>query len=170
LQTNKIVTATMNFDNNTHATDDADGSVVSREGEQNERSLFTSSESEGSDAEEDEPVVEDIDLEIVGLLASTNGRSCSVHSECGKSVVVGDLLRLKECVVSISGVTENAIKLVKITDDGVEGCTVAYIPRMALKSPIIRRNINCFCRVKDIYCNSKSAFPIGTWVWRDAFF
>jgi hypothetical protein len=112
----------------------------------------------GSDPDVDpnEPIG-DIDLEIVGLCSSTNGRSCTVHKACGLSVVVGDILRLKETVVTISGKTEKAVKLVKIAD-GTEACTVAYLPRMVLNTPTVRRNINNFCIVKELYCKSKSAF------------
>jgi hypothetical protein len=72
----------------------------------------------------------DIDLEIVGLLSSTNGRSCSIHSECGSSVCVGDILQLKKTVIEINIVMDEAVKLTKITDDGIEGCTVAFLPRI----------------------------------------
>jgi hypothetical protein len=105
-----------------------------------------------------EDVAGDIDLEIVGLLCGSNGRSCSVHSECGSSVRVGDLLRLKKTVVIIDGQEEEAVKLLKITEDGVEGCTVGFIPKVQAKTTRVTSNIDCFCRVKEIYAHSSSAY------------
>jgi hypothetical protein len=100
----------------------------------------------------------DVDLEIVGLFGSTNGKSCSVHNECGAHVKVGDLLRLKPTVVTVNGKEEAAIKLNKINEEGVEGCTVAFLPRIVLNTPIVLRNIDCFCVVKELYSNSISDF------------
>jgi hypothetical protein len=71
----KVILTPSQPNNNTHAMED-NISVVSGELPNNEGSLFSSSESEHSDLEEDEPVVEDINLEIVGLLSSTNVGNC----------------------------------------------------------------------------------------------
>ena len=68
------------------------------------------------------------DLEIVGLNSSTNDRSCCQHKTCGEHVVVNDVLRLVNCVVTINGRAEEAVKLVKIAD-GSDTCTVAFVPR-----------------------------------------
>jgi hypothetical protein len=76
--------------------------------------IASDSESEDEDYSND-PV--DIDLEIVGLLSSTNGRSCSVHSECGRCVVPGDILRLKETIVSIGDKMETVEKPVLLPPD-----------------------------------------------------
>eukprot|EP00977_Amphora_coffeiformis_P003376 scaffold624_cov176-Amphora_coffeaeformis.AAC.8 len=54
------------------------------------------------------------ELEIVGLKSSTNGRSCCLHVCCGEEVVVGELLRLVKCAVSVDGVVEEAVKCVKV--------------------------------------------------------
>jgi hypothetical protein len=110
----------------------------------------------GSDIDEDEPIG-DVDLEIVGLNSHSNGRYCSVHAVCGDHVRVGDVLRLVETVVTVDGHLEDAVKLVKITDGG-EGCTVAFIPRLQINLPIVRRNINKFCVVKELYKNSTNTY------------
>jgi hypothetical protein len=91
---------------------------------------------DGSDIDPNEPIG-DIDMEIVGLFGSSNGRCCSVHHGCGKHVKVGDLLCLKETLVTVDGMSEHAVKLVKITD-GVDGCTVAFIPRLFMQLPKVR--------------------------------
>lgn len=70
-----------------------------------------------------------IDLEMVGLFGVTNGRSCSCHDICGEYVEVGDLVRLVKTTVEINAIYEDAIKVVKI-EDGVDSCTVGYIPRV----------------------------------------
>jgi hypothetical protein len=110
---------------------------------------------EGVDINPNEPIG-DIDLEIVGLFGNTNGRSCSVHTECGSHVKVGDLLRLKPTIVIINGKEEHAVKLNKINEEGVEGCTVAFLPRMVLDTPTVERN--SFCLVKELYSASTSEF------------
>jgi hypothetical protein len=111
---------------------------------------------EGMDINPDEPIG-DVDLEIVGLFGSNNGRSCCIHKQCGMAVKVGDVFRLKDTVVTINNKTEIAVKAVKISD-GVEGCTVGFVPRIILQTPILARNINCFCVVKELYDQSESAF------------
>jgi hypothetical protein len=112
---------------------------------------------DGSDLDMNEPIG-DIDLEIVGLYGSSNGRSCCVHGECGRYVKVGDLLRLKRTVATVDGREEDAVKLVKISD-GVEGCTVAFIPRLTIiQTATVRRNLEQFCVVKSIYEKSSSNF------------
>jgi hypothetical protein len=110
----------------------------------------------GSDFDPNEPIG-DVDLEIVGLLANNNGRSCSIHGCCGSELVVGDVLRLKETIVTVEGRDEYAVKLVRI-DDGVEGCTVAFVPRLQLDLPIVQRNIGHFAVVKELYQHSKYSF------------
>jgi hypothetical protein len=148
----------MSEDNNK---DNVDNSIVDEDAYMQNTTTFVDEEGygtdDGSDIDPNEPIG-DIDMEIVGLLSDTNGRSCSVHTACGEYVRVGDLLRLKKTCVVVNGKTETAIKLNKITDDGVEGCTVAFVPRIHLTTPIVLRNINCFCRVKELYCNSKYTF------------
>jgi hypothetical protein len=48
---------------------------------------------EGINIDPNKPIG-DINLEIAGLFDNTNGRSCSVHTECGSHVKVGNILRL----------------------------------------------------------------------------
>ena len=55
-------------------------------------------------------------IDIVGLDSLTNGRSCTCHANCSEYVFVDDVLRLAKGVVTVNGVTEEAIKLVKIKD------------------------------------------------------
>jgi hypothetical protein len=97
------------------------------------------------------------DLEIVGLDSSTNGRSCTCHATCGEYVAVDDVLRLVKCVVTIQGLTEDAVKLVKIKD-ATDSCTVAYVPRAATRLPKVTRNINRFAQVVKLYKDSTSSY------------
>jgi hypothetical protein len=93
------------------------------------------------------------DLEIVGLSASTNGRSCTRHTKCGNHVHIDDLLRLVKCVVTINGRAEEAVKLVKV-EEGSDCCTVAFVPRVSSKLPKVQQNINRFVQVVEIYNDS----------------
>jgi hypothetical protein len=98
-------------------------------------------------------------IEVCGLTKLDNGRSCTIHLCCGKFVTVGDVLRLRETVVGIAGYPEAAIKLVKIID-GLEGCTVAYIPRTHIKRQLIINQMNRFCIVTELYNDSKNTYKI----------
>jgi hypothetical protein len=68
-------------------------------------------------------------FEIVGLHHNSQGRSCTMHSHCGKHVLEGDILQLVRVVIQIRDdkEPEEAISLVKIID-GTEGCVVAFVP------------------------------------------
>ena len=48
-------------------------------------------------------------VEIYGIEASFNGRSCEEHSTCGVLVKLDTLLRMKKVQVSIGGKEETAI-------------------------------------------------------------
>lgn len=97
------------------------------------------------------------DLEIVGLSSFTNGRSCSIHEVCGLHVCVGDVLRLKETQVSVNGVIEPAICCVRV-DRGVDGCTVAFVPRMMATQERVKQHINQFVMVQELYNDSPSTY------------
>lgn len=105
------------------------------------------------EAHEPEMRISSSDLEIVGLLSSTSGRSCSSHVCCGKEVKKGDVLRLVKTVVTVSNRPEDAIKLVKIID-GADCCTVAFVPRVWTPLPRVQRNINKFVMVQEMYHES----------------
>ena len=98
-----------------------------------------------------------IDFEVVGLLSDTNGRSCCSHEVCGEFLLQGDLCRLVKTVVTIKGVDEEAIKLVKI-QDGVPTCTVGFVPRVHARSGRVFRNIGELCLVQEIYLNSTNTY------------
>jgi hypothetical protein len=98
-----------------------------------------------------------LDLEIVGLLSHTNGRSCTQHNICGENVMVGDVLRLVKTVVTVNGVAEEAVKCVRISD-GIDSCTVAFVPRNLHNLEIVKNNINSFVIVKEIYADSDNTY------------
>ena len=101
--------------------------------------------------------MENFDIEIVGLLSPTNGRSCSVHACCGEHVAVGDVLRLVRTIVTIGDKSEIAVKCVKVVN-GVDSCTVGFIPRVEASLPKISTHINKFVMVKELYHNAKSNY------------
>jgi hypothetical protein len=89
-------------------------------------------------------------IEICGLTASSNGRSCTSHETCGLFVRVNDTLRLKECIVIVDNKPEPAIKLVKIAE-GCETCTIGFIPRIYYGLPKVQNSINGLLQVVSLY-------------------
>jgi hypothetical protein len=85
-------------------------------------------------------------LEIVGLHASSNGRSCSVHSCCGDFLKIGDLLRLCKCVVTTNGKLQDAINCVRIIDG----------TRSMVKNVKIEKKLDTLVQVLELYDNSEN--------------
>ena len=96
-------------------------------------------------------------LEIVGLHSETNGRSCNVHALCGEHVAVGDVLRMVPCIVQCNGEDENAVKFVKVID-GVDTCTVAFLPRHYMSLPKVLAHVNKFVQVVEVHSDSKNTY------------
>ena len=96
-----------------------------------------------SDASSDENEEEEQprDLEIVGLMKSSNGRSCTSHTCCGKTLDLNQVLHLVQCVVEIDNQTEDAVKCICI-EDGSEGCTVGFVPKYLLFNKEFRARFN----------------------------
>jgi hypothetical protein len=115
-------------------------------------------DSSTSDVEDDVSMVgQAIDFEIVGLYGSTNGRSCCFHKTCGKDMEVGNLLRLVKTIVEINGQTEMAIKLVRSVD-GVDGCTIGFVPRVQSKLPKVVDCLDKFAVVRELYSLSRCTY------------
>jgi hypothetical protein len=53
-------------------------------------------------------------IDVVGLEMNTNGRSCEAHDICGRSVQVGDILVLKNAIVTIEEIQEGAVAAIKL--------------------------------------------------------
>ena len=98
-----------------------------------------------------------IDLKIVGLKSATNGCSCSIHGCCGEAVAVEDVLRLVTTVVEVEGKQETAVKCIKVVN-GIDGCTVAFFPRVEAFLPKVKSHINRFVQVKELYDQSISNY------------
>ena len=96
-----------------------------------------------------------IDLEVVGLFGTSNGRSCCQHECCGRSLNVNELLRIVKCVVHVKGKSEDAIKFVRVTAEG-DGCTVGFLPRIWMNLPKVIENLNNFCIVSELYSDSEN--------------
>ena len=97
------------------------------------------------------------DLEIVGLKASTNGRSCCIHRCCGEQVKLGSILRLVKCTVSVDGIVEEAVKCVEVKE-GIDGCTVGFVPRVLATLPLVKKHLNKFVVVTDLYDQSPNKY------------
>ena len=72
-------------------------------------------------------------VDVVGLNASSNGRSCEIHDICGSVLEVDTLVRFKSVQVVINGREETAIAAHWVTD-GVDRCRVGFLPRCAVKN------------------------------------
>ena len=99
------------------------------------------------------------EFEIVGLHHNSQGRCCTMHSHCGMHVLEGDVLRLVRCITQINEDTapEEAIRMVKIID-GVEACTVGFIPRAYARMEKIKKKIGSFCFVLELYDVSSNKY------------
>ena len=67
------------------------------------------------------------DGELCGLRLSDNGRRCSMHVACGKSLQPNDVVRFVTKVVDINGEIQEAVAAIRL-DDGTEQCTVGFLP------------------------------------------
>lgn len=102
--------------------------------------------------------VQQCHLEIVGLHASNNGRSCSVHACCGDFLKVGNWLHFVKCIKTVDSKLQDAIKYVCIVD-GTDSCTAAYVPRYMVKtvSEKILNDFNSFVQVLELYDDNESS-------------
>ena len=104
--------------------------------------------------DEEEPDEPRCDIEIYGLRSCLNGRSCPFHAVCGSQVKAGDILRIKRVVVDISeDRTEEALSCV-LVKDGVERCTVGFVPWFLFNEPMVLRNVEEHLQVTDLYAES----------------
>jgi hypothetical protein len=108
--------------------------------------------------EDDEDVSPFRHMEIVGLKECGNGRVCERHLFCGEQVVVGDIMRLQKCVVDSYdlGSVEPAIACVLIRG-GSETCRVAFVPRVLLKLPMVKNNVDKHIQVVEMFASSRNS-------------
>lgn len=89
------------------------------------------------------------DGELIGLRASTNGRSCESHVCCGEHLSADDLIRFKFCVLEFEYGIEEAVKAVRIRD-GTESCVVGFLPRNIVASSK-NKFLDKFAQVIELY-------------------
>jgi hypothetical protein len=94
------------------------------------------------------------DGEIVGLLESSNGRSCASHECCGKHIFPDDLVRFRLAVANVEGRIEQAIQVVRVRD-GSESCTIGFLPRNLVKSDK-DKYVGKFAQIIELYENSEN--------------
>jgi hypothetical protein len=99
------------------------------------------------------------EFEIIGLHHNTEGRRCTLHTHCGMHVYNNDVLRLVFYVAQVrpDKAPEDAIKLVKI-EDGIETCTVGFVPRSFAKMKKLRDRIGKCCMVLELYSTSDNHY------------
>lgn len=66
--------------------------------------------------------------DIVGLYASTNGRSCNLHPCCGEQLELGDKVAFRRRLVQVDGVNEFGIEVI-LMNNYEPTCTVGFLPR-----------------------------------------
>ena len=69
-----------------------------------------------------------ISVDIVGLKASSNGRSCENHACCGSALKVDSLVRFRVIQIKVSGKEETAIAVYWVSE-GLDRCRVGFLPR-----------------------------------------
>lgn len=97
------------------------------------------------------------DLEIVGLSASTSGRTCNEHAVCGEHLHQGDICRLIRCNVLIEGTPEESIKVVKVVE-GRDMCMVGFVPRSFQAMERVYSHIDGLIRINEIYKDSTNVY------------
>ena len=73
-----------------------------------------------------------VTLDIVGITAKDQGRSCEIHECCGAVLEVDMVLRLRSVQVLINGEEETAIAAYRVSG-GVDSCRVGFARRHLLK-------------------------------------
>ena len=71
-------------------------------------------------------------VEVVGIEANSQGRSCEQLETCGSLVEENVVLRLRKVQVVVEGKEETAIAAY-IVSDGVDGCRVGFLKRHIVK-------------------------------------
>ena len=71
--------------------------------------------------------------------------------------MVGTVLCLVECVLTINNKTESAVKCVKVVD-GIDTCTVAFVPRVIAKLEHVQGHLNKFFKVVKLYGEANDLF------------
>lgn len=73
-------------------------------------------------------------VNILGICANTNGRSCEEHTCCGDAVGLDTVLRLKVVQVLNEGREETAIAAYWVTD-GIDRCRVGFLEKECSQNP-----------------------------------
>ena len=122
--------------------------------------LFITSSPEMSEAVL-EGVADVHDGKIVGIHASSLGRSCTRHVVCGQELEVSDIIRFRQELKLVdeeagaaSGAgraLETVVKAILIKH-GQESCTLGFIPRhIALCPDVSRRLLGQFAQIIELY-------------------
>ena len=71
-----------------------------------------------------------ITVEIVGIEASGNGRSCDQHDVCGSVLDEDAVVRLREVqIINSSGKDEETAIAAYLVSDGIDQCRVGFLQR-----------------------------------------
>jgi len=73
-----------------------------------------------------------ITLDIVGILANDQGRSCDKHKCCGSVLELDSVVRLRTVQVMIEGEEQTAIPAYQVSG-GVDTCRIGFTKRHLVK-------------------------------------
>jgi hypothetical protein len=73
-----------------------------------------------------------ITVDIVGINASDQGRSCERHACCGCVLEKNSIVRIRVCQIVVNEEEESALAAYWVTD-GVDSCRVGFLCRQLLK-------------------------------------
>jgi len=73
-----------------------------------------------------------IKLDVVGLDATNNGRSCRNHECCGQVVRSGDIIVFRGCEVIVNNIKERGIAA-HLMKDGYQSCRVGFLKRHMIR-------------------------------------
>ena len=71
-------------------------------------------------------------VNIVGINASSNERSCKEHQVCSSVLKLDSLVRFREVQIIVKGKEETVLTVYWVTD-GVNCCCVGFLPRHMVK-------------------------------------
>jgi hypothetical protein len=97
-----------------------------------------------------------VTVEIVGIEASNNGRSCEEHNVCG-SVLCDDVivrLRLVQIINPDQGKEETAIAAYWVSD-GIDRCRVGFLHRHLVKHS--KHYDGALAQITEIYCKDSES-------------
>jgi hypothetical protein len=98
-----------------------------------------------------------ITVEIVGIEASNNGRSCDQHDECGSVLDNDVVVRLRKVQILNSQGREETAIAAYLVSDGIDQCRVGFLQRHLVAHA--KSSDGALAQVTEVYPSQAKAFP-----------